>query len=392
MLTIAKKITGFSVLDKDTPKKPPMPEPVSYSPDRRIVLKPVEGLAERSLRSPKRPDSHTVQDAHGHLHQGHAAWNSDFIRAPAGKFALSISSYTNGQTRPFEIWILGEEAPTSATEICRILSKVLSVDDPEFLKMHLRALRGAIEEPFEFQLPYTGDWAKAGSVGACIAMVLEAYCKAIGYIDDQPLDPGKSPMLAAMTCLSEPKAIEDGGMAFYKDVKNPSEGVEFVVFIKDAMLEPSGNVFPFSVWFAGERLPAESAALCKLMSLALRHSDPFWPAQILNVLLKHTPNRVTDDGGFWGPVPGSSKRAHYRSTLAYVAAIIRHRLIEVGRLDPEGRPNAQRSLFELLEPAPVLPTRHPPQVLGTQCPSCGEMAVQKRDGCDLCLSCDWSKC
>lgn len=392
MLKIAKKIKGFSVVTKDAAPKPPMPDTSAVPTDRRIIVKPVEGLAERSLRWHKRPDSHSVPDTHGRLHQGHMAWNSDFIRSPAGKFALSISHRTNGTITPFEIWILGEEAPNSAAEICRILSKVLAVGCPEFLKYHLRALKGAIEEPFEFQLPYTGDWAKAGSVGACIALVLEAHCKAIGYIDDKPYDASKSPMLAAMTSLSEPKSMGQGGIAFYEDIKNPTENVEFTMFIKESVLEPSGQLLPFSVWFAGERLPAESAALCKLVSLACRHSDPFWTVEVLNVLLEHAPNPRKEDSGFWAPVPGTQKQAFYRSTLAFVATVIRHRLIEVGRLGPDGKPVGQGTLFEVLDPEPAPPAAESTQVLGTQCPVCSEMAVQKRDGCDVCLSCDFSKC
>lgn len=392
MLTIAKKITGYSVVDKSAEQKPVMPEPSVVATDRRIIVKPVEGLAQRSLRWHKRPDSHTVPDSHGRLHQGHMAWNSDFIRSPAGKFALSISHRTNGKVAPFEIWVLGEEAPNSAAEICRILSKVLAVDDPEFLKYHLRALKGAIEEPFEFQLPYTGDWAKARSVGACIALVLEAHCKAIGYIDDKSFDAGKSPMLSAMTSLSEPKSMGQGGMASYEDIKNPNHNLEFTMVIKEAVLAPSGQLFPFSVWFAGESLPAESAALCKLLSLALRHSDAQWTVEVLNVLQEHAPNRLKEDESFWAPVPGTEKMALYRSTLAYVAIVLRHRLIQVGRLDPDGKPNGQGTLFEILDPIPAARNDSPTQALGTQCPSCSEMAVQKRDGCDLCLSCDWSRC
>ena len=72
MIKIEKRIKGFSVKDNAAPSNP-MPLPPVSELDRRIIIKPVEGLVERSLRSPKRPDSHTVPDKHGKLHQGHAA-------------------------------------------------------------------------------------------------------------------------------------------------------------------------------------------------------------------------------------------------------------------------------------------------------------------------------
>ena len=391
MIKIEKRIKGFSVKDNAAPSNP-MPLPPVSELDRRIIIKPVEGLVERSLRSPKRPDSHTVPDKHGKLHQGHAAWNSDVIRAPSGKFALSISAFLNGCAHPFEIWALGREAPSSTSELCQILSRVLSVDDPEFLKYHLRALKGAVEEPFEFQLPFTGDWVRAGSVGAAIAMVLEQYALAVGFIDDQPIDPSKSPMLQAMTSLSEPKTMHGFcGLAPYFDVRNTSTGEEFVCFVKEAVTAPSGALFPFSVWFAGRRAPAESEPLCKMLSLGLRHSEVEWTLLILDPLLNHSPN-PRDDQSFWAPVPGTAKKMLYRSSWHYVATILRHRLIQVGRLTPEGKPVGQGSLFALPEATVHVGRSGPSEPVGTECPACGAHKVVRLDSCATCLECSWSKC
>lgn len=392
-IVISKKITGFKVVEKETTTPvvtPPAPLALPHqSIDRRIVIKPVQGLAERTIRAPKRPNSHVEPDEKGALHQGHPAWNSDFIRAPNGKFALSISSWRNGVGHPFEVFALGREAPTSTSEICQILSKVMAVDDPAFLAFHLEALKTAVETPFEIQLPYSGETITVGSVGAAIAHVVEAHAKAIGYLQDGPYDPSSSTMLASMTSLKEPKSEGQGGLGFVEDVKNGTTGDNFPLMLKEAVL-PDGTVFPFSLWFFGRRTPAESEAICKLVSLALRHSDAWWTMQILSILREHRPGG-NEDHSFWAPVPGTTKQSNYRSTWSYVAEVVIARLIAVGRVDTDGNAISQGLLFEPV--VPVIESLTPVKaVVANPCPLCGE-GMTKLDGCLTCVQgCGYSKC
>lgn len=391
-VAISKKITGFKVIEKTAPPAPALA--VVADTDRRLQLKPVEGLAERSLRTPKRPSSHLQTDHHGQLHQGFAAWNSDTIRTPGQrKFALSISSYQNGVGHPFEVWALGREAPDSASEICQILSKIMQVDCPHFLRYHLEALKSAKGTPFDLTEPYSGKVVSVPSVGAAIAHVVEAHARAIGYIDDAHLDVSKSPMLLAMSSTKEPKTQGQGGLAYVEDIFNPTTGESFPLFIKEGLL-PDGKLFPFSIWFGGNATPAESESICKLVSLALRHSDPFWTMQILGILAEHAPAHGSNQD-FWGPVPGhTEKQAYYRSTWAYVAQVVIHRLKTVGRIDEQGRAVEQRQLFADLAPEPVATQDAIDPLLkgGSECPSCGEKACYVRDGCLSCVSCSWSRC
>lgn len=373
-VTISKKITGFAVSKPDTQRPPAAPAP---SPtDRRLSLAgPAPGVAQRSLRWPKRP----------HSDDGFPAWTSGFFAAPGGKFALAISHYANGVTHPFEVWALGREAPPEADVICKILSKVLQTNEPAFIRYYLDALARAIEQPFSIVLPHSGQTVEVGSVGAAIARVIDAHARSIGYFTDERLA-APSSMLAAMTSQREMKSEGRGGLAFYEDLRNPTTGDDFVVFLKE-VVDSANGILPFSAWFGGRRVPAESEAILKLISLAMRHRDPAWTAMILRIVRRHT----VIEQEFRGPVPRSPKQVMYGSTWAAVAEAILVRYRELGILNEDNQPLRQESLFAPdLEVAPAAPTLRAPT--GRLCTHCGEHAVHRRDGCDCCSACGTSRC
>jgi ribonucleoside-diphosphate reductase alpha chain len=373
-VTISKKITGFSV------KKPTTTTPAALPParstDQRLVLnRPTPGVAHRSLRWPKRP----------HNTNGFPSWTSPFFTAPGGKFAMAISHYVNGVTHPFEVWALGREAPPEADVVCKILSKVMQTNEPAFIRYHLDALSKAIEQPFEIVLPHTGETLKVGSVGAAIAKVVEAHARSLGYFTAERLA-APSSMLDAMTSTREMKTEGRGGFAFYEDIRNPTTGDDFVVFLKE-LTDHTGATMPFSAWFGGRRVPAESESILKLLSLAMRHRDPAWTTEILGIVRRHT----VIEQEFRGPAPRCDKQVMYGSTWAAVAEAILARYRELGILNEENGPVQQESLFapdpDLALPAPTLRTP-----AGRLCSNCGEHAVQRRDGCDCCGACGASKC
>lgn len=376
---IASKIKSFSVLKAGDIEATPNPAPPKSAEtnDRRLVLVPMDGVVEGSLRFPSRPKSLN----------GFPAWTTDFIRVDdKQKFALSISHYVNGITHPFEVFAMGQEQPSSAALICQMLSKVLSTNEKAFIKHYLSSLKRARGDAFDLCLPYTGNTVTANSVGSAIALVVEAHAKQIGYFQDDEQD-DDSPMLKAMTSPSEQKSRGQGGLASYDDVYNPSTGDDFPVFIKEAWLESEGRTVPISVWFGTEKAPADSDAILKILSLAMRHRDPKWPSLFLRTLRKHV--EFGREYGF--AAVGDRKPSFYGSTWAYVADIIINRYVQLGILDEHGYPLQQRSLFIVEEPvaitkqAGVLPK-------GLSCPSCSSTNTSMAGGCLTCMSCSFSKC
>ena len=381
MIAITKKITGFAVRTPNAQVAVPAPAstPVQASndPDRRLVLGSLPGIAERSLRFPKRPTDRN----------GFVAWTSDFIHTPTGKFVVCISSYVNGTRFPFEVWALGAEQPPAASLLCQLLSKILQTDDPGFIRHHLKALKKAVEVPFALTLPHTGECVIANSVGAAIALVYEAHARAVGYLsDDAALE--DSPMLAAMSSIREPKSGGAGGYAVFEDVSNPC-GHDFPLFIKEAWMEGACQPVPISIWAGSRQVPAESEAILKLASLAMRHRDPQWVGMLLQTLRKHV--EVGQELGF--ARVGSGKPTYYHSTWAYVADLVLNRYQQLGILNEDGRPIAQGSLFAAIEPEPEPAALRPVVTNTMRCPECGETgSLVFTSSCWQCRECSYSKC
>lgn len=376
---LTSKIKSFSVLKPSDPAVSPSPAPVKAPEpsDRRLVLAPVEGVVEGSLRFPSRPKSLN----------GFQAWSSDFIVVnDREKFALSISHYVNGITHPFEVFAMGQEQPASASLLCQMLSKVLSTNEKPFIKHYLSSLKRARGEAFPLTLPYTGKTVTANSLGSAIALVVEAHAKQIGYFLDEEQD-AESPMLKAMTSPTEQKSRGQGGLASYDDVFNSSTGDDFPIFIKEAWLESEGRTVPISVWFGTEKAPAESDAILKILSLAMRHRDPKWPSLFLRTLRKHV--EFGKEYGFASV--GDRKPVYYGSTWAYVADIIINRYVQLGILNENGYPLQQRSLFIVEEPV-VFTKQDDTAPKGLPCPSCSSTQTSMAGGCLSCLQCGWSRC
>lgn len=388
-ITITRKIKGYSVVSAATatPTEPATPNaapaPAPADPDRRLVLGALPGIAERSLRFPKRPSEPG----------GFTAWTSDFIRAPGGKFVLCISHVTNGHQHPFEVWALGAEQPPATALICQLLSKVLQTDDRPFIWHHLAALKKATEVPFQITLPHGGATVTAPSVGAAIALIYEAHALHLGYAPNP--DEADSPMLRAMSSIREPKSNGQGGYATFEDVVSPA-GDDFPLFCKEVWIEGSTAPTPISVWAGSRRTPPESEAILKIVSLAMRHRDPAWIATCLETLRKHV--EVGRELGFAGV--GTRKPSYYHSTWAYVADLIRHRYEQLGVLDENGHPIQQGSLFEpptddstLAASTGYTGTLQPSATDGMRCWECNlTSTLQLMGGCWTCTACGASKC
>lgn len=387
-IVIDKRITGYSVKTPEKANPPPSPMQPSLmdaaDPDRRLVLGALPGIAQRSLRFPRRP---TDRD-------GFDAWTSDFIHAPTGKFVVCISQATNGHVFPFEIWSLGSEQPPAASLISQLMSKVLQTDDRPFIRHHLDALKKATEVPFALTLPHTGNVVTANSVSAAIALVYEAHARHVGYlVEDDTYQTSDSPFLMAMSSITEPKSHGAGGVATFDDVRSPT--CDFPLFIKEAWVEGTQQPIPISVWAGSKKVPPESEAILKLVSLAMRHRDPSWAATCLLTLKKHVD--PGDELGF--AKVGTKKPTYYASTWAYVADLVLNRYVQLGILNEDYQTIAQGSLFEDKEPmfgqaagGTTATSLRPVATNNMKCPDCnttGSMFLAS--GCWTCV-CGFSRC
>ena len=78
------------------------------------------------------------------------------------------------------------------------------------------------------------------------------------------------------------------------------------------------------------------------------------------------------------------------SLLAAIGGVIERHLVEIGFL-----PNPEADQTETLDQPQVVNLPEglvPPPTNLRQCPKCGELSLLHQEGCDLCTSCNYSKC
>ena len=357
---------GAVLIDPNAGTKPKS----AIDPDRRLTLKPSTDVAKGSLRWPSRPD--TPDGVNG--------WTMT-VNAPHGRFALTVNQYENGIVHPFECWVQGVEAPEGLPATAMVLSRVMRSQDRAWVLKHLDALKRTNGNAFHLRLPGASESITVGSATSAIAHLIEQRCRKLGYFDDET-EKAPSPMLEAMTSRREPKTDGDGAQAWCVDIRNDGRGHDFCMFVKEATL-PDGTRFPFSVWLAGS-FPREWDGLMKLISIAMRHSDPKWIADVLKSLGDYSEHR----GDFWAHLPGTPKQANWPSTIAYIAHLLLARYRTLGILDADHEPVRQGGLFAVEQTA-VLALE--PAKVGRghkDCRECfGVRTVVKRDGCEYCEAC-----
>jgi len=361
--------TRGAVLIDPTAAKAPA---VVNDPDRRLVLKPALGLTEGSLRWPKRPSTP----------DGAPSWTFK-VNAPEGQFALTVTHFENGVSHPFEAWISGAEAPRGMTAIAKVLSSDMRSKDPIWLYEKLQALQKTQNAPFVLSAPPKGEGVMVGSAAAAIGHMVEYRARALGYLNDESLA-GESDMILAMSSRKEPKTADMGSLGWFWDVHNHGTGDDFVLLIKEGIY-PSGARVPISVWATGT-YPRSWDGLLKLLSIDMRVCDPAWIAMKLNGLLDHPEPK----GDFWATMPGTQRQAHYPSTIAYIATVIRYRFQALGILDADGLPVRQGGLFSFDGAMPTIEAEISPEVGRghKDCAECGgHKTVIKRDGCEHCEKC-----
>lgn len=371
---IQQKITGYSVVQ-------PVPATASSADatpstsfaddaDRRLRIENVPTPLAASLRWASRPN----------LPQGNDG-RTYFIRGPEHKFFVNVGHVQNGHAEPFEVWAMGE-APRGLSSIAKSLSMDMRSRDRGYLKAKLEALSRTKGKAFDMTMP-DGLLVRCKSEVGAFAQIILSRCQELGAFDDA----SETPVLDALMSRKEPKTTAKGATAFFCDIDNPATGDNFTLFAKEAVL-PNGQRRPFSVWLSGE-YPESLDGLCKTLSYDLRVVEIEWGLRKLRQLLDVTEDR----GEFFAEVPGlDGKRQSYPSTVAYIAAVILHRLQALGLVNEEGNARVESGVVSLQL---VQSTAASKSVLpkGSYCESCGGVDTRIRTGgCDVCTACSASTC
>jgi ribonucleoside-diphosphate reductase alpha chain len=91
------------------------------------------------------------------------------------------------------------------------------------------------------------------------------------------------------------------------------------------------------------------------------------------------------------PRGGQWMDGHYvPSLLAAIGEVIEQHMVNIGFL-PESREERQRVLHEMPQAVGDPQVKISPRA-GRACPKCGEFALTRQENCDVCTSCDYSKC
>ena len=197
------------------------------------------------------------------------------------------------------------------------------------------------------------------------------------------------PLLAArMHEVVLPQGKRGGFDTYSWEIESQKEGGDLgMVTVKEA-LSDDGTLVPMSVWFSG-RFDPEWEGLAKVLSLQMQISDLSLIASTLR-RLEGLHDEQAEYG--WALQPGSEKQRYYGSTLAYIAALLRHRYSEAGLLDADGEPTRQLGLFDRdadRRPLPVATTR----AGGMHCTQCCESnSVEASSGCLVCRACGHNRC
>ncbi len=335
-------------------------------PDRRLTLTPVGEVVAGSVRWPDSPEIPGCPSR---------SWA---VSAPEGKFYVTVGTYANGTTQPFQLLVSGDQAPRGLPPLAKLLSGDLRTTDRRWVRDKLNALKRAKGTPFALPLS-TQDIVPVSGAIAALATILESECIRTGWFEGLEEQDTPAPLVAAMASRKEPKTGPDGAMAWYADIANTTVGDDGMLVVKEAVLD--GVRFPFSVWLAGD-FSASYTGLLKCLSLDMRVRDLSWIAARLKSLVDYS----EAGGQFWAQLPGTDKGALQPSTVAYIARLVLHRYQVLGLLDGRGQPVRQAGLF--VEADQVAVTTTPALIVsGRTCPECQAPALIKRDGCDHCTAC-----
>jgi ribonucleoside-diphosphate reductase alpha chain len=219
----------------------------------------------------------------------------------------------------------------------------------------------------------------AGATGATNAQGEQAELplEAPGARTARPKDTGDSGAIVYMTQpLDRPEALPG---STYK-VLWPESDHAIYITINDVVQD--GRRRPFEVFINSKNMEhyAWTVALTRMISAVFRRGGD------VSFVVEELKAVFDPRGGQW--VAGR----YVPSLLAAIGGVIERHMIDIGFMSAPGRLAKERAEAKVV--AIGQDADAPPEAdrRFRQCPKCGQASIIHQEGCDTCVSCDYSKC
>ncbi|MCW5749079.1 MAG: ribonucleoside reductase, partial [Alphaproteobacteria bacterium] len=208
------------------------------------------------------------------------------------------------------------------------------------------------------------------------------------------------PTPAAVAAPPRP-AVRDGVVYIAQPLERPAElpgstykikwpGSDHAIYITLNDIIQDGRRRPFEIFINSKNMEhyAWTVALTRMISAVFRRGGD------VSFVVEELKAVFDPRGGQW------MEGRYVPSLLAAIGSVIERHLVEIGFLAPGQRPLS----VDALQPKAAVAGGDASAASGDgaaggvagqrlhQCPHCGAAAVTHRDGCDLCLSCGYSRC
>jgi ribonucleoside-diphosphate reductase alpha chain len=208
-------------------------------------------------------------------------------------------------------------------------------------------------------------------------------------ISATPADQGDSgPVTHLYQPLDRPEELKG---ATYK-VRWPESDHAMYITMSD-IIDDSGRTRPFEIFINSKNMEhyAWTVALTRMISAVFRRGGD------VSFVVEELKAVFDPRGGHW------MGGRYIPSLLAAIGEVIEKHMITIGFLKSAGPLNEEQSEAQImsisgsisLEEAPGKSSGIPPSLEGyrlRQCPKCGQASLIKQEGCDSCISCDYSRC
>ena len=204
-----------------------------------------------------------------------------------------------------------------------------------------------------------------------------------------PVDQGDAgPVTHLYQPLDRPEELKG---ATYK-VRWPESDHAMYITMSD-IIDDSGRIRPFEIFINSKNMEhyAWTVALTRMISAVFRRGGD------VSFVVEELKAVFDPRGGHW------MGGRYIPSLLAAIGEVIEKHMITIGFLKGAGSLNEDQPQAQVMsmsaniapEESPAKSSGVPPGLEGQrlrQCPKCGQPSLIKQEGCDSCISCDYSKC
>jgi ribonucleoside-diphosphate reductase alpha chain len=204
-----------------------------------------------------------------------------------------------------------------------------------------------------------------------------------------PADQGDAgPVTHLYQPLDRPEELKG---ATYK-VRWPESDHAMYITMSD-IIDDSGRIRPFEIFINSKNMEhyAWTVALTRMISAVFRRGGD------VSFVVEELKAVFDPRGGHW------MGGRYIPSLLAAIGEVIEKHMIAVGFLKSSGSFNSSQTQTRVMSMSGgSVPDEGPAESSGTpqylerqtlrQCPKCGQRGLKKEEGCDSCISCNYSKC